>query len=237
MVGQILSSPHISIPPTLPSILKEYCKAAIRTQPHDLLGWSTIYFQALADGEDPPVKERLEYPPIPSPSGLTQGHIKALLKSLNSQEKVSQKALKEKWEGLYLDENALQEMLQLGGFEEEIDLLKFVSVASGHLTKSLYDTMVLLCELLTEDPKGGLAKLPLEIFSQLYTFLAAIDGEHKSQHQQNIQGIGPRVPVEQVDAVIGFMRRCAQLQEGMVMPANLHDMHCPHLDVTTTFNA
>nr|CAD7443545.1 unnamed protein product [Timema bartmani] len=237
MVGQILNSPHISIPPTLPSILKEYCKAAIRTQPHDLLGWSTIYFQALADGEDPPVKERLEYPPMSSPSGLTQGHIKALIKGLNSQEKVSQKALKEKWDGLYLDENALQAMLQLGRFEEEIDLFKFVSVASGHLTKSLYDTMVLLCELLTEDPKGGLAKLPLEIFCQLYTFLAGIDGEQNVSDKVSVQGIGPCVPVEQVDAVIGFMRQCAQLQEGMIMPANLHDMHCPHLDATTSFNA
>jgi hypothetical protein len=35
----------LSVPPPLPRILKEFTKAAIRTQPYDLLRWSVAYFQ------------------------------------------------------------------------------------------------------------------------------------------------------------------------------------------------
>lgn len=35
----------IVIPPTLPDILKAYAKAAMRTQPPDLLRWSGAYFR------------------------------------------------------------------------------------------------------------------------------------------------------------------------------------------------
>lgn len=52
-------SEQINIPATFPAILKCFAKAAIRTQPSDLLYWSAAYFRALADGELPPVKVRL----------------------------------------------------------------------------------------------------------------------------------------------------------------------------------
>jgi hypothetical protein len=35
----------IQIPPEFPKILKQYTKAAIRTQPADLLLWSASYFR------------------------------------------------------------------------------------------------------------------------------------------------------------------------------------------------
>jgi hypothetical protein len=35
----------IQIPPEFPKILKQYTKAAIRTQPKDLLLWSVAYFR------------------------------------------------------------------------------------------------------------------------------------------------------------------------------------------------
>jgi hypothetical protein len=35
----------IQIPPEFPKILKQYTKAAIRTQPKDLLLWSVSYFR------------------------------------------------------------------------------------------------------------------------------------------------------------------------------------------------
>ncbi len=39
------SNHPIQIPPDLPKILKQYTKAAIRTQPKDLLLWSVSYFR------------------------------------------------------------------------------------------------------------------------------------------------------------------------------------------------
>jgi len=70
------TSEQIPIPPELPDILLQFSKAAIRTQPTDVLAWSAAYvflikyssillfsyhyryFRALANGETPPVKER-----------------------------------------------------------------------------------------------------------------------------------------------------------------------------------
>ena len=53
-----------------PGILKQYTKAAIRTQPRDLLLWSAAYFRCMARGEAPPAKDRLEYPVPSTESGL-----------------------------------------------------------------------------------------------------------------------------------------------------------------------
>ncbi len=76
-------SQQINIPPELPDILKQFTKAAIRTQPNDVLAWSAAYFRALANGELPPVKERLEMPTATqkTDTGLTPG----LLRVLNKQ--------------------------------------------------------------------------------------------------------------------------------------------------------
>ena len=57
-----LGNHPIQIPSDFPGILKQYTKAAIRTQPRDLLLWSAAYFRCLARGEPPPAKDRLEYP-------------------------------------------------------------------------------------------------------------------------------------------------------------------------------
>ena len=35
--------------------------------------------------------------------------------------------------------------------------------------------MVLLCNLLTDEPDGGSAMIPLQTFTRLYTFLASLD--------------------------------------------------------------
>lgn len=56
----IYSAEQIKIPPTFPNILKVYAKAAIRTQPYDLLRWTCAYFRALANRELPPVKVNVQ---------------------------------------------------------------------------------------------------------------------------------------------------------------------------------
>lgn len=77
-MDQVFCSNQIVIPPTLPSILKKYAKAAIRTQPYDLLVWSAAYFRAMSIGGTPPVKPRLEYP-LPENRTLTLGYVKLLV--------------------------------------------------------------------------------------------------------------------------------------------------------------
>jgi len=72
----IYSTSQISIPAELPDLLKQYTKAAIRTQPPDILQWSAAYFSSLANGEPLPVKRRLE--PVVG-NGLTIGNLDVLV--------------------------------------------------------------------------------------------------------------------------------------------------------------
>ena len=79
-------SQQINIPPELPDILKQFTKAAIRTQPKDVLAWSAAYFRAMANGEMPPVKDRLEMPTATqkTDTGLTPGLLRILHKQVLS---------------------------------------------------------------------------------------------------------------------------------------------------------
>ncbi|CAL8108115.1 unnamed protein product [Orchesella dallaii] len=74
----IFCQDQIRIPPSLPNILKQFTKAAIRTQPRDLDVWGAAYFRAMAEGLAPPVKETLEYPLMESKDGLTVGLLRVL---------------------------------------------------------------------------------------------------------------------------------------------------------------
>ncbi|KAK9738281.1 hypothetical protein QE152_g9950 [Popillia japonica] len=64
---------QICIPPTFPYLLRQYAKAAIRSQPTDLLKWSTAYFRCLSLNIPPPIKPRLEYPIPRDYVGVTPG--------------------------------------------------------------------------------------------------------------------------------------------------------------------
>ncbi|XP_051162692.1 uncharacterized protein LOC127282475 isoform X2 [Leptopilina boulardi] len=141
-------SQQINVPPSLPMILKQFCKAAIRTQPYDLLKWSSAYFRALAEGEEPPSKIRLEYPPPTTASGLTLGFLKVLLRQLGDYNKVVPvETLLRRWDCLCLDRL---------------------------LTSSLFETMIMICELFTHEPDGGSAMIPVSLFMELYGFLAGL---------------------------------------------------------------
>lgn len=83
LIQHMYCSEQIKIPPNLPFILKQYAKAAIRTQPYDLLSWSAAYFRARANNKPPPAKERLEYPPFDSSSRLSPGFLKVLHKQVS----------------------------------------------------------------------------------------------------------------------------------------------------------
>lgn len=238
LVQQMHCPQQIHIPPTFPFILKEYAKATIRTQPYDLLRWSAAYFRALAQGDEPPVKKRLEYPPVNSPSGLTPGYLKILLKQIQTLDTVPTETLREKWQGICLNENALSEILKVGGFTENVPWMKFIAVAAGHLTNSLTMTMCLICELLTEDPEDGHDMIPFETFKELYTYLAQMDcssGNTKPAAAElgsgvNVPGIGPVIPAAQVQSVLQYLEFCARQQSGMVKARNIQHHLCPSLD-------
>ncbi|KAM7071430.1 ropporin-1-like protein isoform 1-T4 [Acridotheres tristis] len=170
---------QIKIPPELPDILKQFTKAAIRTQPYDVLQWAAAYFSALSKGEPLPVKKRLEMPLAAEKkdAGLTPGLLKVLHKQLSSKGMVTIAELREKWKNLGLPEEQLGAILQLDSFGEEVEWMKFLALGCSVLGGSLLSSMKQACEILTRDPEDGAARIPFETFSFLYSYLASIDGE------------------------------------------------------------
>ncbi|KAF0294336.1 Ropporin-1-like protein [Amphibalanus amphitrite] len=192
-------SQQIKVPPAFPDILKQYTKAAIRTQPRDLVRWSAAYFLALANGERPPMKQRLEFPPPPATmNGLTQGYLRAL----HSQ-------------SLCLLRQALDDLLLAGGFDEEqIDWLQFLALAAGTLEKDLTGTMRMVCEIITAEPAGGSAAIPYNTFERIYKYLATADGS---------------VPDSRVNNVLEYLRTESDKTSRMVMPRQFEHQDCPPL--------
>ncbi|KAM9387443.1 ropporin-1-like protein [Phaethornis superciliosus] len=198
---------QIKIPPDLPDILKQFTKAAIRTQPHDVLQWAAAYFSALSKGEPLPVKERLEMPfsTEKTDGGLTPGLLKILHKQFSPRGTVDVATLKEKWKDLCLPEEQLNTVLQLDSFGEEVDWMKFLALGCSVLGESLLSSVKHACEIITVDPEGGAASVPFETFSFLYSYLASIDGE---------------IPEEKTEAFLHGIKQQADQQNGMVLLRN-----------------
>ncbi|XP_022122447.2 uncharacterized protein LOC110998226 [Pieris rapae] len=178
LIDQMYCSQQIVIPPKFPYALKRYCKAAIKTQPYDLLRWSFEYFTALAENRPPPVKLRLEYPIYSTEGGLTRGCLKVLAAQLSPCKSLPLPMVRKAWRGFCLDPLELKRVFCLCEIylrEEFVSFLHFVAVAAGLLTKSLTHTMILLCETLTKEPDGGSAAIPVEDFLTMYKFLANVD--------------------------------------------------------------
>jgi len=202
---------QINIPSELPDILKQFTKAAIRTQPPDILAWSAAYFQALAVGDTLPVKRRLEA----GGTGLTAGLLDVLLQQLKGKETVDTKVLEKKWREIGLHQPQLNEILQAGGFTTSVDLMKFVAVGASHLGGgNIVDSMRTICQVLTEDSDGGPNRIPIETFKSMYEFLTSLSGE---------------VAQSQIELLFSYLQDEADRQNGMIMPRNFLHPDCPKL--------
>ncbi|KAM9099959.1 ropporin-1-like protein [Sarcophilus harrisii] len=179
---------QIHIPPELPDILKQFTKAAIRTQPTDVLQWSAGYFSALSKGDPLPVKERVELPVATqkTDSGLTRGLLKVLHKQLSHKKIVDLRELQQKWKTLCLPVETLGFILRMDPMEEDtVEWMKFFSLACSMLGGTLHSAMKHACEILTEDPEGGPARIPFETFSFIFTYLSGLD-EDRPETETNL---------------------------------------------------
>ncbi|XP_035456057.2 uncharacterized protein LOC118280240 isoform X2 [Spodoptera frugiperda] len=201
LIEQMYSSQQIVIPPKYPYILKRYCKAAIKTQPYDLLRWSFEYFKALSEHRPPPVKLRLEYPVYSTEGGLTRGCLKVLAHQLSGMVEIPTSTLRQAWNGFCLDYMELQRILCLCEVyqrKDHVPFFHFLAVAGGMLTKCLTHTMILLCESLTKEPDGGSAAIPVEDFITMYKYLALIDASKDVQyHNGHREGNEPHSEIEE----------------------------------------
>ncbi|XP_057366446.1 ropporin-1-like protein [Daphnia carinata] len=244
--------------PELPGILKEYAKAAIRTDPRDLLQWSRDYFRALSRGSAPLDKDRWEeVTSLDNHSGITVGLLRLLHKQLSGgrggqpSDDVNLGDIIQLWTTLGLERQRLDDLLELvsiatpplnDGQDLEtqenaetrdnndgqpngakpprnydpatvVDWNKLLALAAGQLGDSLGETMETLCTILTTDDDGG-SSLPVDTFIEMYTYLANIDGD---------------IGQEEIEAVVEYAGRVAQLQDGTVNRFNLKSALCPTL--------
>ncbi|XP_059183097.1 ropporin-1-like protein isoform X2 [Centropristis striata] len=200
---------QISIPPELPDILKNFTKAAIRTQPKDLLQWSEAYFSALSKGECLPVKDRLEMNVATqkTDTGLTPGLLKTLHKQLSPRQTCSKEELQKKWKGLCLPMDQLETLLSLGNFGSDIDWMEFFALGCSALGGTLMSSLKFACEILTEDEEGGAARIPFSIFVKLYTYLAHLDGD---------------MPQDHIDLFLRSLQAQVNKQNGMIQVSNFY---------------
>ncbi|KAK6191927.1 hypothetical protein SNE40_003500 [Patella caerulea] len=209
-------SQQISIPPELPDILKQFTKAAIRTQPKDVLAWSAAYFRAMSKGETPPVKERLEMPVATqkTDTGLTPGLLRVLNRQLGPRKTAPINVIEEKWLDLSLPKEQFDDMVRIGTFGGDVEWNKFLAIAASALGENITQSMKTICEILTADPEGGPSRIPFPLFKELYTYLAQIDGEISQQ---------------QINDVVSHLQYDVDKQEGYVQPRNFCGSDCPKL--------
>lgn len=202
---------QINVPPELPDILKQFTKAAIRTQPPDVLSWSAAYFNALSRGEALPVKRRLE----PGATGLTIGLLDVLYQQLKERVMLTSEVLEQKWKELGLPKEQLQEIISAGNFVDEMEIMKFFAVACSHLGgKSVPQAMRIVCQILTDDPDGGPCRISFDIFTNIFKYLASLSRE---------------ISQAQIDSVLAHLKEDVDKQGGMVMPRNFLSPECPSL--------
>ncbi|XP_029445898.1 LOW QUALITY PROTEIN: ropporin-1-like protein [Rhinatrema bivittatum] len=205
---------QINIPPELPDILKQFTKAAIRTQPHDVLQWSAAYFACLSKGERLPVKERVEMPVATqkTDTGLTPGLLKVLHNQLSHKGTVEVTELEKKWKDLCLPKEQLKAILGLDNFGDMVHWMKFLALGCSTLGGSITSALKHACEILTKDPDGGPARIPFTTFSFLYAYLAHLDGD---------------ISKSEIETALATLQE--EVQNEMVQPRNFLNSLCPPL--------
>lgn len=196
----------IAVPPELPEILKRYTKAAIKTQPADVLAWSAAYFRAMANGEQPPVREDNEN------IRLTPGILRILNRQLGPKVLTPVASIETKWNSLALSHGQFEQLVKIGRFDGNIQWLHFFALGCSSLAENMLETMKLVCELLSANDDGS---IPLELFYEIYEYLAKVDGTIKAKT---------------IKAVRDYLDPLACKQDGLLLVQNFYDnRHCPAL--------
>ncbi|CAO2631656.1 Ropn1 [Lemmus lemmus] len=124
---------QVCIPPELPELLKQFTKAAIRTQPPDLIQWAAEYFGAMSRGEMPPVRERSEQVTLSNWAELTPELLKVLHSRVAGRLIIHADELAQMWKVLNLPTDLFNSVMNVGRFTEEIEWLKFLALACSSL--------------------------------------------------------------------------------------------------------
>ncbi|KAL4608980.1 ropporin-1-like [Arapaima gigas] len=193
---------QFEIPAELPDILKQFTKDAIRTQPADIIQWSTLYFCALVEGQPLPVNNTPEQE-TEQPSDLTPEVLTAMHSEFSEREIVSRAEVAKTWHSFGLSDDLLKRIFLLYSFGERLNWIKFLALGCKHLGGTLKNAMIHACYILNSNPgcKPQDACLPFETFRFLYTYLAAVD-------EEATEG--------QVERALAYLETQANLQNGTI---------------------
>ncbi|XP_060847920.1 ropporin-1-like [Rhopalosiphum padi] len=161
----------IIVPDSLPEILKKYVKAAIRSQPKDIVSWSAEYFkstdnQYISSGAENSIntkqkQDRTLFRILAFQLGTTIG---------------TKERIEEVWSDLSLDFNLLEQIYMIGNFRaEHVDMVEFLGITFGHWTKSLKETMLLCCEAFCKCLAADGYFMHVDVACKLYGYLAKLD--------------------------------------------------------------
>jgi hypothetical protein len=134
---------QIQIPPELPEILKQFTKAATKTQPTDLKLWACQYFQALASGKQPPIKNRLAAEPtaiIATPS-LSLGKLRLLKAKIGEVTEMAQTELLQLCQEVEIPSQSVQDVFAVGEFETAVPVAAFLALQAAELKPGLGETL------------------------------------------------------------------------------------------------
>jgi hypothetical protein len=168
----------------------------------------------MANGEVPPVKDRLEYPVVEAESGLSKGLLRVLHKQLGDKTTIQAPLVKEKWRAICLNPADVDTLLQVNELSEEFQWTKFVVVAAGSIAKeNILETMKVTCEVLTDQPDGVDPYINYDVWFDLYVFIATKAG----------------LPMAKVQAVNDFLKGLSTANYGLIGPKDFLSQECPPL--------
>ncbi|XP_068206579.1 ropporin-1-like protein [Palaemon carinicauda] len=203
------------VPSSLPKILKDYTKAAIRTQPRDLLTWSAAYFKAMTNGTIPPVKDRLEFPVPESKSGISPGVLRVLHRQLREEgEGVTWEALQDACRGMGVAEETAQDAWQRAGGTDgahvEWDfILTHIADLSTH---SVVEALQLVMLAVTDDP-----------------ITHRVSSSAVTEHYGRLHAGSNITPSPQYEEAVEYLHDIANYQDGYLVPSDLTRPSCPPL--------
>uniref|UniRef100_A0A6I8P8Z4 Uncharacterized protein n=1 Tax=Ornithorhynchus anatinus TaxID=9258 RepID=A0A6I8P8Z4_ORNAN len=197
---------HISIPPELPELLKQFTKAAIRTQPADLIQWAADYFGAMSRGEIPPVRERSERIQLSNWAELTPELLKILHSRVGGRLIIHADELAQMWKVLNLPTDLFHSVMNVGRFTEEIEWLKFLALACSSLGVTIAKTLKIVCEVLSSEHDSGPPRIPFSTFQFLYTYIAEVDGEISASHVSRM--------LNYIEQEVPWPRKASRLEAG-----------------------
>eukprot|EP00052_Salpingoeca_macrocollata_P031332 m.322489 g.322489 ORF g.322489 m.322489 type:complete len:173 (+) comp27032_c0_seq1:93-611(+) len=143
---------QIKIPPSLPDILKQFTKDAIRSQPQDVCAWAADYFKALSEGKTPNVPKELQFSSSSNSSAQNDEIIqslKSLAKQLSQGDgTVSKTALQTACNSCGVPAQLTSDILSLPPFSQEsVAWRDFVVVACASAAPGTDESIKLFAEV------------------------------------------------------------------------------------------